>query len=123
MDSSVTPIRPYIVQSGRTARIYLQKFKKLLASLERGGSLSQHRLLAAKKTRKNKPYYRYKVTLRKVDNKKRYRKRRTSKRNRVTFRRLKPGKYQVRYRVQVVEKKKVVNQTNYSPSQGFSVNR
>lgn len=39
------------------------------------------------------------------------------------FRRLPPGQHEVRYRVQVLSKQKLVYQTNWSPSRQFEVSR
>lgn len=64
---------------------------------------------------------RYAVIARKSDGS---RERKVTKRNQVTFRRLKSGTYTARYRAQIVRKNgSVVSQTNRSPGTSFKISR
>jgi len=66
---------------------------------------------------------RYRVLLKGKGSRKDYRKKATTKRNSITFRKLKQGKYKVKYKVEVVKRKKVVAKTGYSSGSTFTISK
>jgi len=117
--------------SGKKVTILLEKFAGVeLGAQVRGLLAAMQR--ASKKKKAGRPKLRYLVVLKytgsaeaAATNKKKRKtpklQKRLSKRNRVTFKKLKRGRYTVRYRVQVVSGNRKVSQTNWSPSRNFVV--
>ncbi len=54
---------------------------------------------------------------------KKYIERLIARRNEVTFKKLPPGTYKVRYRVEVVRRERIVAETEYSPPQTFTISK
>jgi len=102
---------PVLVVDSKSLTIVMQ------ALFINAGSSSAKNQIAAKKTSQSIAYV---VTVRNERRKKDIR-RTTSKRNTLTVRNLKPGKYSVRYQAKLVKGKKTVSQTKVSPTRKFIV--
>jgi hypothetical protein len=119
----ITPEEPVIIvldKGSSRARKVIIIMPKIITQGIAGLSRAVLRL----KARRSKRYYRYKVKLNRTNSKKRLVRKSVTKRNKVTFRNLKPGTYTVKYRIQAVarrKKKRVIGQTKYSTPKSFSV--
>lgn len=102
--------------TGRDVEVSFNQYK--IVDIEK----SPLRSFSSVRIKKRKLRLRYKVKLNGTAGRKRIKKKRITKKNRVTFRRLKPGKYRVKYRVEVYQRKNTIAKTGYSPAREFSIN-
>ena len=117
INSIVKKNMPAVTLTGKKAEVVFNNY--IITALENSPLVrAAADYLSAKK---GKLKLRYKVVLT-GKSKRAAKKRRIVRKNRVVFKRLKPGRYTVKYRVVIKRKKKVIAKTDYSPAADFSIN-
>lgn len=104
---------PEVTVVGRKATITLQEFSDIVLSAASGNRIGG--------TARRPLVLKYQVVLRNTDSRKDDIRRKTTKRNSLTFKDLTPGSYSVKYRVQITRGKSTVDRSNFSPAASFDI--
>lgn len=115
---------PTVIIRGNDVTVILKKFAGVVEHLTlplRPGTAS---LVIETPLTRAPLKFRYEIRLRELGASRQAKddiRRKTTKRNAYTFKDLSPGTYTVKYRAQIIRKKKVVDNTNFSPAARFVI--